>query len=658
MKSANLIKIIQLVSVVFTIVIACTLSCVNVNDKSTALEYAYRIAGPNRGELESVIEYYSNDSLKRAAAIFLIENMPGHYSYKSSRIEDYYDIALNLFQSDFTPKEQRDSLLKLSDGRFAGLDRELIQDARIITADFIIYNIEKSFDVWENQRWAKHLSFDEFCEWILPYKCVELQSFDAWRDTMALKFSDDISLMDYDDESYDSPFRAVNIVREELIRKIRPVGMYNRSGYSMLSAATVSNMTYGSCADYVNLGVLTFRSLGIPVIIESTPSWGRYRAGHSWYTLLNDNGDIMRSEWDISSCPGSPFFPYQRIPKVYRHTYSINRDRVPYHNNSVYKYPFSLFQKDVTDQYFNTTDVTIKIRDRVKLVEDFAYIATFNGHSSEWTLVDLGTVKKGKAYFKNMGRNILYFALGYNGSELCPISDPFIIHKDGCIEYIPADYLNKESIDVRRKYYSSENVEAMRKRILGGSIEASNDCNFSSVVTVSRIDSLSIPDKMLLDSLGAKYRYWRYMSPEGSYGSIAELRFFDRDSTVMEGTPIAKDGTNTDIVLKAFDDDWLSNFETEQPNGNWVGMDFGKPVDIRFVRVVPRSDENDVRPGDEYELKFWDGFYWVTHDIRTADDNVLHYDNIPCGALLWLHNRTRGWDERVFRFKDGMIEWW
>ena len=139
---------------------------------------------------------------------------------------------------------------------------------------------------------------------------------------------------------------------------------------------------------------------------------------------------------------------------------------------------------------------------------------------------------------------------------------------------------------------------------------------------------------------------------------MAELSFFDHDSIVMEGTPIAKEGTKTEIVLKAFDDDWLSNFETEQPDGNWVGMDFGKPVEIQFVRVVPRSDENDIRPGDEYELKYWDGFYWITHDIRTADDNALHYDDVPRGALLWLHNRTRGWDERVFRFKDGKLEWW
>ena len=464
--------------VVATLVASCS-------HKYDALEYAYKVAGPNRGELEKVMNHYKDDPEKLAAARFLIENMPGHYSYKRTReIDEYYEIALQLTKSGLTPKEQRDSLLYLSDNRFFGLDQDIIQDARIITADYLIQNIDKAFDVWKNERWAKHITFDEFCEWILPYKCVELQSFDCWRDTMRQTFWWNIAHMDYDDESYDSPFRAVNTIRSEISWRIKPVGMYNRSGFPMRSASTLAHMTFGSCADYVNLGVLTFRSYGIPVIIEETPSWGRYRAGHTWYTLLNDNGEEMRSEWDISSTPGGPFFPHQRIPKVYRQQYAINRERVPYHNRSVYQYPFSIFSHDVTDRYFNTTDVTISIRKNVKLVEDFAYIATFNGHSSEWTLIDFGEVKKGKVTFQKMGRNILYIALGYDGKNLAPLSWPFIIHKDGSIEYIRPDYTNTESVDVRRKYYSSENVVAMRKRMLGGCIQASEPVGNNAQVVI------------------------------------------------------------------------------------------------------------------------------------------------------------------------------
>ena len=41
------------------------------------LKYALYAAGKNRGQLERVLDYYSNDSLKYKAACFLIENMPG-----------------------------------------------------------------------------------------------------------------------------------------------------------------------------------------------------------------------------------------------------------------------------------------------------------------------------------------------------------------------------------------------------------------------------------------------------------------------------------------------------------------------------------------------------------------------------------------------------
>lgn len=641
------------------LLVLLNVGCGSRNDRY--MDYALDQAGANRAELETVLEHYRTvdaDSEKYAAARFLIENMPGHYSYKSNLINEYYDIASDIFSSDLTPKEQRDTLLVLSDNRFYGLGNDVIQDVRIVTSDFLIDNIDKAFDVWRNNRWASHLTFDEFCEWLLPYKCVELQSMDAWRDTMSTKFSYDISHMDYDDECYDSPFRAVNVVRGELIRKIKPVGMYNRSGYPMLSAATMSRMTYGTCADYVNLGVLTFRSMGIPVIIDETPTWGRYRAGHTWYTLLNEHGEEMPSEWDISSCPGSPFFPYQRIPKVYRRTYAINRERVPYHNNSAYKYPFSLFSIDVTDRYFNTTDVDVRLRDDIELAEDYAYIATFNGHNSDWTIVDYGTVKKGMATFKKMGRNILYMVLGYaGGEELVPLAWPFIIHKDGSIEKIRHDYNGKrESIDVRRKYYASENVVAMRKRILDGAIEAADRPNFSDAVVMLRIDSTSIPDKMAVED-GKPHRYWRYMSPDGSYGSIAELGFFGCDSLPIAGKPIGSTA-DTSAITRAFDGDWLTNFETGQPDGNWVGMDFGHPVTVDSVRVVPRGDDNDIHPGDEYMLCYWDGYFWITHSKCTATDNVLHFDDVPAGSLLWIRNLTRGWDERVFRMVDGKPEWW
>ena len=98
----------------------------------------------------------------------------------------------------------------------------------------------------------------------------------------------------------------------------------------------------------------------------------------------------------------------------------------------------------------------------------------------------------------------------------------------------------------------------------------------------------------------------------------------------------------------------------DNPDGNWVGMDMGKGVSVASVRIVPRSDDNDIHPGDTYELRYWnDNNTWTSCGIKEADSNVLHYDNIPQGALMWITNHTRGMDERAFLIdEEGNVEWW
>ena len=69
------------------------ISCTNANKK---LEIALKQSGSNRIELEKVISYYTKekkDSLHLKAALFLIENMPGHYTPSNSFMTRYiYEI--------------------------------------------------------------------------------------------------------------------------------------------------------------------------------------------------------------------------------------------------------------------------------------------------------------------------------------------------------------------------------------------------------------------------------------------------------------------------------------------------------------------------------------------------------------------------------------
>ena len=643
----------------------------------SALEQALEIAGDNRAEIEKVLTHYEaeGDAEKLEAARYLIANMPGHRSYTTDRINDYYAIALDLARSGMEPSKQSDSLLYLSSHQFAGLQGQAIPDLRIMKADYLIGSIDKAFDTWRGNRFAEHVTFDEFCEWLLPYKCAEMQSLDAWRDTMVAHYGASLSEWLPNDESYYSTFAALEKVREYVLERLGRFEIYTDAPIPLRSAETMVNLQFGRCIDFVTLGVMAFRSLGLPVVIDEVPCYGRFRAGHAWYTLLNDRGEELSSEWDLSTTPGNAFFPNYTLPKVYRESYAINYERLKYLNRSAMKYPFGIHQTDVTDHYVRTSDIDIPMPAEFEKTEDYAYLAVFDGHYTIWRVVDYGEVKGKNIRFSNIGRNIMYMALGFDGRQLVPLTKPFIVHKDGSVSYIEGTDGTTESIDIKRKYFQSEKVVEMRRRLLGGKIQASNRADFADAVTIFTIENEYVPDK-IPTNCDRQYRYWRYLGADGTFGSIAELAFFSAGDTArLSGRSIGCKYASEEMLEKAFDNNWLTNFETSagdhdkwlvnsdadtlgQANGAWVGKDFGKAQKVDFVRIVPRSDDNDIHPGDEYELKYWNNREWISLGKKKAEGNVLHFDNVPKNALLWVKDYTQGWDERPFLHDNGKFTWW
>jgi hypothetical protein len=80
--------------------------------------------------------------------------------------------------------------------------------------------------------------------------------------------------------------------------------------------------------------------------------------------------------------------------------------------------------------------------------DKYVYIASaVRDDSNPWQIVDFGIVKNGKASFHDMGREVLYTVMGYDGNSLIQITDPFILHKDQRIEYINGDTISSPSLD-------------------------------------------------------------------------------------------------------------------------------------------------------------------------------------------------------------------
>ena len=192
------------------------------------LNYSLKSAGKNRCELRKVIRHYrtkDKDSQKLEAAKFLIMNMPAHYSYRdTAAINSYYKKALYILGTGPSPDWQRDTLRQISDTQYRGITKDIIPDIEVMTADYLIYNIDHAFNQWKTQPWARHLSFEEFRDWVLPYKVIELQSFDGWRDTLFQHYSDSISKIADTYDNRNTIYGAIEIVRNEIHNKQLAIG--------------------------------------------------------------------------------------------------------------------------------------------------------------------------------------------------------------------------------------------------------------------------------------------------------------------------------------------------------------------------------------------------------------------------------------------------
>ena len=155
-----------------------------------AVEQNLKKSGKNRTELEKAIVYCqkSKDPLKLKAIYFLIANMDKHYS------SDYYwenkdkqKIAFSeLDYPDFDQAAKAFENIKLQN---PGIEPKSIiyQDLETIKGSFLIENIDKAFEAWKNAPY-KNISFETFCEYILPYR-ISSEPLQNWRESYAAKFN-------------------------------------------------------------------------------------------------------------------------------------------------------------------------------------------------------------------------------------------------------------------------------------------------------------------------------------------------------------------------------------------------------------------------------------------------------------------------------------
>lgn len=649
------------------LILAASFSCTKKNYQSDELDSALEMAEGNRLELEKVLAHYSQniqDSLKLKAAIFLIENMQYHYSYADTAYMNRFYAQIDsayLFYRD-KPEHIKDSTYSAIIDRFP-LPDKYINDLNFITADYLIRNIDTAFASWTELDWVRHVDFDAFCEFILPYKVVEGQDLGNWRN-----FSLDFCNGDLENHKYCelyrySPYKACETVNNALRDSVHP-RLINKYGLPVKKISTLTKIPFGLCDDYNVLAIAIMRAKGIPCAIDFTPQWPFRSLGHTWCVLLENSGKTVVFE----GADGSPARPHRqdhKMAKVFRKTYGINKDLVQMNKEEKFVPPLfkKPFHKDVTTDYLKTVDIKVDYASDSK--HNYAYLAVFDNQN--WIPIHWAKKNRKAFIFEKMGKDIVYLPIYYTRLGIEPFDDPILLTIKGESIILKADTTLKRELVLSRKYPPMENVFSVSGRVMNGKFQASNDPLFmdSSTIDIHTIKERAVIAKQIsLDSIDTRYRYWRYCSPNGGNCNMAELYFYEKDSLKeISGRVIGTEGSwrpLSDGYTKeaVFDRNALTFFDAPQGDNCWVGIDFRKPVNISKISYLPRNDGNCIEAGDEYELMYWANNGWQSLGKQIAEGIELRYENCPSNALFLLRDHTKGKEERIFTYKDNEQIWW
>lgn len=609
-----------------------------------ALEYA----GDNKEELIKVLRHYSIDSdikssEKLAAARFLVKNMPGHMSM----IGDYEGYCKAL-----------DSVLM--DDNLSGVQLDCIIDsvyqaycdcisysptATIVSSEYLIENIDQAYDLWKSGLWAEHLDFDHFCEYLLPFICTEGQPVDDWRRKMEPFAKADIDKLG---ECYDyknNPTIAVSTVNGAAKRMLSHMsGQYQSPLIPIYDPVLFSKFPHPfSCNETSDMANMVMRAKGLPVAVDFTPQWPDGHHGHSWTVLWSTHGkaETFSPFW---SPLGVPFISHRRFAKVFRKTYACNSDyqKLISKKQSMPNFVGTVFFQDVTDEYTATSDISVQLNRRVRAGK--ACIAVFD--NKKWHPVWYGKVRRKKAFFSNMGRDVTYIVLAPFHGSLIPVSSPFRLDRLGNIAYLEK---TESMVDMRiwRKYPLRRHVCNLTT-IGNGQIEASNDLR--NWDTVSVIDRYPLTSGVLNYEHPLCYRYWRYSSLAGNISDMSELFYYGpEDDTPRYDFQLKGEESG---IKHLYDGDPQTFYSAKWGELGGI-VDFGVSVEISKIEYINRGDGNAITPGDEYRISYWDNGRWNILKDCIATDVFIDITSAPSGCLFNIEDLSSGGDDRIFIWDSG-----
>ena len=596
---------------------------------SDRLEQALRLSGDNRPELESVLAHYrqSGDREAMRAAEFLIAGMPGHCSLSGSGMSDYI-AAIDTMYPTMTNAVKR-VVWQIPGQKGKNVDYPATEDVQSLTAEFLISHIDDRLAQWRSCRWLQDCCFEDFCEYLLPYRVgceplpAALDSSDRyWREL----------------SSWTNRYSHVQTSSSELRQALRAiVGKRDEPFMPYLTLPDGRSYTF-ECEDNCMYDVATMRGAGIPSTIDYVPFWPTRSSSHYWRVLF-----------DAQCLHGvSHDTHYPRAAKVLRRTWSRHRTPRPGKGEYIPETFLNPFTEDVTSQYVEVMDVSA----RCPLGVRHAYLAVFNDRT--WKPVSCARVHLGRARFRDMGRGAVYLLVAFSGDKMYSLGRPFLLDNRGRKrDYIPSSVC--QTIAMTRKYPLTYAKTRWADALTGCRVEAARDASFEDALAVYEFSEanpdlnynvISVPDSL------ASYRNWRLVSP--GRAQVGELSLHDASGARLDGQRLWSASEDTSSVRSLFDGDALSYATLREWAG--VSLPLSPSAKVAFVHCISRTDANGIVPGDVYELMYFD-HTWISAGRQTATCDSLVF-KAPAGALYWLRNLSEGREERIFTYENGRQIWW
>lgn len=585
--------------------------CTSNNYENRAWETA-KSSKTNQIELTSFLEHYklSGNGEKYEAACFLVSNMPGKHS--------------------------------------AG--ENIVYDIDVVKSDSLIYSLEKSFSLKEESSFLKNYSFEQFLEYILPYRIVDEPLEYYWKSDCKRHYSS---------QNTTDIIEAAKEINSQVKLNLSPANY----GDLPKSYTSIVSSGYGKCNDRSALLAMALRASGIPCAYEFVPFWGSSNNGHSFVSVILPDGNVYTlPNTDVMTSDGNLL---RKTPKVYRKVYSLqtfeeDSSDVP----ELFRY------NDVTDvtslHPIGSREVQLSIDDSKKT--DTHYLSVFSpagwvplaaSTSSTFSSVGTGTRqnKDGKIEAINLGDGIVYLPVQREDDKNIPVHNPIIV-SDHSVRELITDTTQSEKVVLKRKYPLNMHIIDFAKNMVKGIFEGANKPDFSDAEEIYSIRSIPKPQmqKVTIDS-DIPYRYVRYKRPGGTF-SIAEFSLYNQTGEALSFSPIACEEIQEDsAIMNVFDNNPLTYYQIDGSLEVWIGVDLHKSVKIGAIGFAPRNDDNAIVHTDTYELFYWKD-NWRSLGRQRPESDSLVYDNVPKNSLLWLRDITKGREERPFTYENNRQIWW